>query len=268
MPSEAASSAKSSSTAWNRSLSKPTRSILFTASSTRGTRSRALTAVCRRVCSERPLRASTRITASCAVEAPVTMFRVYCTWPGVSARMKRRRGVAKYRYATSMVMPCSRSDRSPSVSSARSVSSRPRSRLVRWTASYWSASTDLVSYSSRPTRVDLPSSTEPAVARRKRADTWVAGSAGASRSTVILEVALSLAVFHGGLGKAVVGAGGPALGDPRRADLLDDVQDADGDRVHGAGAGHVADRAVPDVADLDALAVARPAPVARREAHS
>ena len=30
-----------------------------------------------------------------AVEAPVTMLRVYCTWPGVSARMKRRRGVAK-----------------------------------------------------------------------------------------------------------------------------------------------------------------------------
>ena len=29
------------------------------------------------------------------VDAPVTALRVYCTWPGVSARMKRRRGVAK-----------------------------------------------------------------------------------------------------------------------------------------------------------------------------
>ena len=36
----------------------------------------------RRVCSITPLRASTRITATSAVEAPVTMLRVYCTWPG------------------------------------------------------------------------------------------------------------------------------------------------------------------------------------------
>ena len=30
-----------------------------------------------------------------AVEAPVTMLRVYCTWPGVSAMMNLRFGVAK-----------------------------------------------------------------------------------------------------------------------------------------------------------------------------
>ena len=51
----------------------------------------------RRVCSTTPLRASTRTIARSAVEAPVTMLRVYCTWPGVSARMKRaprRREVA------------------------------------------------------------------------------------------------------------------------------------------------------------------------------
>ena len=30
-----------------------------------------------------------------AVLAPVTMLRVYCTWPGVSATMNLRRGVAK-----------------------------------------------------------------------------------------------------------------------------------------------------------------------------
>ena len=46
-------------------------------------------------CSTTPLRASTRITARSAVEAPVTMLRVYCTWPGVSARMNVRRAVAK-----------------------------------------------------------------------------------------------------------------------------------------------------------------------------
>ena len=49
------------------------------------------------------------------------MFRVYWMWPGVSAMMNLRRGVAKYRYATSIVMPCSRSARRPSVSSARLV---------------------------------------------------------------------------------------------------------------------------------------------------
>ena len=30
-----------------------------------------------------------------AVLAPVTMLRVYCTWPGVSATMNFRFGVAK-----------------------------------------------------------------------------------------------------------------------------------------------------------------------------
>jgi hypothetical protein len=73
------------------------------------------------------------------------MLRVYWMWPGVSAMMNFRRGVAKYRYATSMVMPCSRSARSPSVSRARLVKSSPRSRLVRSTASSWSAKIDLES---------------------------------------------------------------------------------------------------------------------------
>ena len=41
------------------------------------------------------LRASTRITAKSAVDAPVTMLRVYCSCPGVSATMNCRRSVAK-----------------------------------------------------------------------------------------------------------------------------------------------------------------------------
>ena len=52
---------------------------------------------CRRVCSITPLRASTRITATSAVDAPVTMLRVYCTCPGASASWKRRRGVTNER---------------------------------------------------------------------------------------------------------------------------------------------------------------------------
>ena len=50
---------------------------------------------CRRDCSMTPWRASTRTSPRSAVEAPVTMLRVYCTWPGVSAMMNLRRGVAK-----------------------------------------------------------------------------------------------------------------------------------------------------------------------------
>jgi len=49
-------------------------------------------------------------------------------WPGVSAMMNLRRVVEKYRYATSIVIPCSRSARSPSVSRARLVRASPRRR--------------------------------------------------------------------------------------------------------------------------------------------
>ncbi len=49
----------------------------------------------RRVCSITPLRASIRISARCALEAPVTMLRVYSVCPGVSAMMNLRLGVAK-----------------------------------------------------------------------------------------------------------------------------------------------------------------------------
>jgi hypothetical protein len=67
-----------------------------------------------------------------------------------------------------MVMPCSRSDRSPSTNNDRSGVLRPRSALARCTASRVSASTDLVSYSNLPTSVDFPSSTLPAVANLNR----------------------------------------------------------------------------------------------------
>jgi hypothetical protein len=41
------------------------------------------------------LRASTSTTTASAVVAPVTMFRVYCTCPGQSARMNERSPVEK-----------------------------------------------------------------------------------------------------------------------------------------------------------------------------
>ena len=53
-----------------------------------------------------------------------------------------------------------------------------------------------------------------------------------------------LAVLHGGLGHAVVGARLAALGDARRGDLGHDVVERGGARRDGAGAAHVADGAV------------------------
>ena len=45
----------------------------------------------RRVCTRTPFSASTSTTAASAVEAPVAMLRVYCSWPGQSATMNLRR---------------------------------------------------------------------------------------------------------------------------------------------------------------------------------
>ena len=53
--------------------------------------------VWRRVCTRTPFSASTSTTAASAVEAPVAMLRVYCSWPGQSATMNlrlRRREIA------------------------------------------------------------------------------------------------------------------------------------------------------------------------------
>ena len=94
---------------------------MFTHTTMCGMRSSEAMNACRRDCSSTPMRASTSTIARSAVDAPVTMLRVYCTCPGVSAMMNRRRGVWKYRYATSIVIPCSRSARNPSVNNARFV---------------------------------------------------------------------------------------------------------------------------------------------------
>ena len=51
--------------------------------------------MCRRVWGRMPLRASMSTMARSTVEAPVTMLRVYCSWPGASARMYLRVPVLK-----------------------------------------------------------------------------------------------------------------------------------------------------------------------------
>ncbi len=49
----------------------------------------------RRVCSITPFRASIKMSDMWALEAPVTILRVYSVCPGVSAMMNLRLGVAK-----------------------------------------------------------------------------------------------------------------------------------------------------------------------------
>src|SRR6478735_2984842 len=152
-------------------------------------------------------------------------------------------------------MPCSRSARRPSVSRARSAAVRPRSRLTRSTAASWSDRTDFVSWSRRPTRVDLPSSTDPAVARR-------------SSVAAILEITLLLAVLHGGLGDPVVGARGAALGQRGGGHLEDDVGVRAGRGVDRPGARHVTDGAVAHEPGLDRLVVSGLAHRADGEPHA
>ena len=93
--SRAANSMKSDSIRSYCSRSQSTRSILLTQTTMCGTPSIEERKACRRVCSITPLRASMRMSETCAVEAPVTMLRVYSVCPGVSAMMNLRFGVAK-----------------------------------------------------------------------------------------------------------------------------------------------------------------------------
>src|SRR6185503_5734524 len=146
-------------------------------------------------------------------------------------------------------MPCSRSARRPSVRRERSSApSRP------WRSSSWSERIAFASCSSRPMSVDLPSSTDPAVARRMRSDRSRAGRP-LPLAEAPLEVPGNLAVLHRGLGYAIVGAGLAALGDLRRRDLGDDVVQRRRGRADRARAAHVAHRPVAHALGERLLAV-------------
>ena len=94
----------------------------------------------RLLCVKTPFLASIKITATSAVLAAVAIFLVYCSWPGVSAMMYFFLSVLKNLYATSIVMPCSRSLASPSTKFAKSIS--PRSFLAPFS---WSSKIPLAS---------------------------------------------------------------------------------------------------------------------------
>src|SRR3954449_6840414 len=146
-------------------------------------------------------------------------------------------------------MPCSRSARRPSVRRERS---RAPSRPCR--SSSWSARIALASWSRRPMSVDLPSSTEPAVARRSRSERATEPNSWPLRP-LPLEVAGNLAVLHRGLADPVVGARLAALGDLRGGDLGDGRVELRGGRGDGARAAHVADGPVAHARGERRLAV-------------
>jgi hypothetical protein len=86
-----------------------------------------------------------------------------------------------------MVMPCSRSARRPSVSESQFAAVARDPAFL--TASSWSSYRLLLSCSSRPISVDLPSSTLPAVVNRSRPEILF-------RGRPMLEVPLALLQLH------------------------------------------------------------------------
>src|SRR5438105_6599739 len=136
-----------------------------------------------------------------------------------------------------MVMPCSRSASSPSVSSDRSRASCPRLLEARATAASWSSNIARVSCSSRPISVLLPSSTLPAETKRNTPRSSTAsGFRSISPSKLISEVAFLLAPLHGGFRSLIVHARRPALGDSGQHGLGDDLSRRCGGGLHRAGA--------------------------------
>ena len=124
----------------------------------------------RSVCVRTPFIASINTRPISAREAATTIFRVYCSCPGASLIIKRFPSRSDIeRYATSMVIPCSRSASSPSVSKLKSISPagivEPLRRTFR-AAPMVSCGMLSVSTRRRPMSVLLPSSTLPHVRRR------------------------------------------------------------------------------------------------------
>ncbi len=180
----------------------------------------AATARWRRVCSSTPLRASTSTTTASAVVAPVTMLRVYCTCPGQSARMNDAApggevavgdvdGDALLALGAQAVGEQREVDGAGlgRRSRARPTCGRPRRAGRRGSPSSRAAG-------GRP-----GSTCRRRRSRRSRSGTGCVGRALQPAAGQCVrcssEVAVLLAVLHGGLGDAVVGAGGAALGERR-----------------------------------------------------
>src|SRR3954453_11935851 len=138
-----------------------------------------------------------------------------------------------------MVMPCSLSASSPSVSNDRSMPVCPRRWLDFSMEESWSSNMALVSYSNRPINVLLPSSTLPALVKRS-----MPVSTGEICSIAdTLEIPFLFAQFHGRLRSLIIHSGSAALGYPGHRSLRDDFCSGCRSGLHWACARHIANRA-------------------------
>ena len=102
---------------------KPTASNLLIATNTRWTPIKEQMVRWRKVWVRTPFVASTKTIEISARDAATAILRVYCSCPGASEMIKRRPSRSDMeRYATSIVIPCSRSASRPSVSKLKSIS--------------------------------------------------------------------------------------------------------------------------------------------------
>ena len=165
----------------------------------------------RRDCSSTPLRASMSTSARSAVDAPVTMLRVYCTWPGRvgdDELAARRREVAVRDVDRDALLALG----------AQAVGEQREVRVVEAPVAARALDRlELVLEDLLGVEQQAPDERALAVVDRAR-------GREAEQSPSWLEVPLALAVFHGGFGELVVGAGRAALGDARRRDLDDDLR--------------------------------------------
>src|SRR5260221_451145 len=152
-----------------------------------------------------------------------------------------------------MVMPCSRSAGSPSASNDRSMPAWPRRLLDFSIEESWSSNIALVSYSSRPISVLLPSSTLPAL--EKRSMPVSTGDMVSIADT--LKVSFLLAQLHRSFRCLVVHARSASFRDAGRRGFDDDLLRIGRVGFHRAGAGHVSHGTKPHRNRFDGLACLR-----------
>src|SRR5215471_21365683 len=131
----------------------------------------------------------------------------------------------------------------------------PKRLDSRSSASIWSCNTSAALNKRRPISVDLPSSTEPQVRKRKRPRCTAADRASASsgiRSSPS-EIALALLALHRGVAVAVDEAALPFRA-ARLAQFGDDVADRRGLGLDRAGQRIAAKRTEPDAPHVGRLA--------------
>ena len=123
---------------------------------------------CRRVCASTPFLASIMMMASVAVDAPVAILRVYCSWPGGIGddEFSPVRSEVAVSHVDGDALLAFRRKAVNQEREIKRVALRAEFAAVGGKRASWSSKISFDSYNSRPMRVDLPSSTDPQVIKR------------------------------------------------------------------------------------------------------